>query len=245
VTDPAAVVLGGSVWLALPVAALAGLVSFASPCVLPLVPGYLAYASGSGDPGRAGTGRLVAGTALFVLGFSAVFLVMGAAAGSVGAWLLREQRTVETVGGVVVIALGLVLAGLLPGLSGEWRVRWRPAAGLAGAPLLGAVFGVGWTPCLGPTLAAVLLLGLHEGSADRAALLTAAYCLGLGLPFLLVAAAYGRGMTVLGPLRRHRVAIARAGGAMLVVVGVLLVSGVWNAMVRSLQGPVAGFETLL
>jgi cytochrome c-type biogenesis protein len=245
VTDPASVVLGGSVWLALPVAVLAGLVSFASPCVLPLVPGYLAYASGAGDPGRAGTGRLVAGTALFVLGFTAVYLVMGATAGALGGWLLREQRTVEVVGGVLTIGFGLLLAGLLPGLAGERRIRWRPAAGLAGAPVLGAVFGVGWTPCIGPTLSAVLLLGLQEGSADRGALLTAAFCLGLGLPFLLVAAAYGRGMTALGPLRRHRAAIARAGGAMLVLVGLLLVTGLWNALVRSLQGTVAGFETVI
>jgi cytochrome c-type biogenesis protein len=243
--EPGSVVLGGALWLALPVALLAGLVSFASPCVLPLVPGYLAYASGSADPGRAGTGRLLAGTGLFVLGFTAVYLVVGAAAGSLGAWLVREQRTVEVVGGILMTGLGLVFAGLLPGLSGERRVRWRPAAGLAGAPLLGVVFGVGWTPCIGPTLSAVLLLGLDEASAGRGAVLTAAYCVGLGLPFLLVAAAYGRGMTVLGPLRRHRVAIARAGGAMLVVVGVLLLTGVWAAVVQSLQGPISGFETVL
>lgn len=243
--DPGSVVLGGALWLALPVALLAGLVSFASPCVLPLVPGYLAYASGTTDPGRAGTGRLLAGTGLFVLGFTAVYLVIGATAGSLGAWLVREQRAVEAVGGVLMIGLGLLFAGVLPGLSGERRMQWRPTAGLAGAPVLGIVFGVGWSPCIGPTLSAVLLLGLNEASAGRGLILTAAYCVGLGLPFLLVAAAYGRGMTALGPLRRHRVAIARAGGAMLVLVGVLLVTGIWGAFVQSLQGPISGFETAL
>ncbi|MFP5335352.1 MAG: cytochrome c biogenesis CcdA family protein [Actinomycetes bacterium] len=240
-------VLSGPLLLALPVAALAGLVSFASPCVLPLVPGYLGYVTGltgedlESQPRR----RVVTGAVLFVLGFTAVFTALGAAVGSLGG-VLQQWGTELTRGlGVVVIAMGVAFLGFVPALQRERRLRWRPAAGLAGAPLLGVVFGLGWAPCIGPTLAAVLGLTLQQGSAGRGAVLTVAYCLGLGLPFVAVAAGLGRGMRSLDLLRRHRLAIARAGGAMLVVVGVLLVTGVWTAWMNALQGTIAGFETVI
>jgi cytochrome c-type biogenesis protein len=240
-------VLAGPVLLALPVAALAGLVSFASPCVLPLVPGYLGYVTGltGQDLDRQPRGRVVGGAALFVLGFTAVFLVLGAAVGGAGAQLQRWDDQITRVLGVLVVALGLVFLGAGPLLQRDARVRWRPAAGLAGAPLLGVVFGLGWAPCIGPTLGAVLLLTLDQGSAGRGTVLTAAYCLGLGLPFIAVAAGLGRGVRSLQVLRRHRLAISRAGGVMLVAVGVLLVTGVWTSWMSALQGTVAGFQTVI
>ncbi len=239
------VVFDASLALALPVAVAAGLVSFASPCVLPLVPGYLAYVSGMGDPQTTSTRRLVAGAVLFVAGFTVVFVLVGATAGALGGLLLRYDRILQVVAGVVAIALGVVFAGLVPALQVERRIRWRPAAGLVGAPLLGAAFGIGWVPCIGPTLGAVLVLATQEASAGRGALLAVAYCLGLGLPFVVVAAAYGRGLSVLRPLRRYRLAITRSGGAMLMLVGVLLVTGAWNTLIRLVQGEISGFVPVI
>lgn len=234
----------GPLLLALPVAALAGLVSFASPCVLPLVPGYLGYVTGlTGiDLERQQRARVVVGASLFVLGFTVVFVLLGFTAGAAGAALQRWEVEIARVLGVVVIALGMVFMGAFPALQRERRLRVRPAAGLAGAPLLGVVFGLGWAPCIGPTLAAVIALSFTgDGGGGRGAVLAVAYCVGLGLPFVVVAAGVGRGMRALDVLRRHRLAIARTGGAMLVVVGVLLVTGVWTAWMNDLQGVMATF----
>lgn len=243
----AATVWSGPLLLALPVAALAGVVSFASPCVLPLVPGYLGYVTGlSGEAlERQRRSRMVLGALLFVLGFTAVFVALGAAFGGLGGLLQRWGPELTRVLGVLVIVMGLVFLGVAPALQRERRLRWRPAAGLAGAPMLGVVFGLGWAPCIGPTLAAVLGLTLQQGSAARGAALTVAYSLGLGLPFLLAAAGLGRGVRSLDSLRRHRVAISRSGGAMLVVVGVLLVTGVWTSWMNALQVTIGGFETVI
>ncbi len=267
-------VLDGSLLLAVPLALLAGLVSFASPCVLPLVPGYLAYVSGMAEPGparavvpggpaqadgttrtRGGTvvladpetvptARLVLGTCLFVAGFSVVFISISMVAGVAGA-LVPNLRVVYLVSGVVAILMGLVFMGAVPFLRTERRPRWRPAVGLAGAPLLGAAFGVGWIPCVGPTLAAVLGLSFVDGGAGRGALLGAAYCVGLGLPFVLVSLGYARGLRALGPLRRHRVLVQRVGGVLLVVVGLLLVTGLYEALVEALRAPISRFPVLL
>lgn len=240
-------VLNGSLLVSLPIAALAGLVSFASPCVLPLVPGYLGYVTGlSGvELERQRRSRVLAGAALFVLGFSVVFVVIGFTAGLAGEVLIRWQEPIARVMGLVVIGMGLVFLGAFPALQRERRLPLRPAAGLAGAPLLGVVFGLGWAPCIGPVFSAVTLLSFTEGDAGRAAVLAAAYTLGLGIPFLLVAAGVGRGMRSLGWLRQHRLALARTGGGMLVVVGLLLVTGGWNAVVSDLQGPIDGFTTVI
>lgn len=221
-------VMSGSLLVGLPIAALAGLVSFASPCVLPLVPGYLGYVSGLSGLSLAERrrSRLVLGALLFVLGFSVVFVLAGFTAGLLGALLIRWQDVLLRVLGVVVIGLGLMFVGVLPGGGSERRIDWRPQAGLAGAPLLGVVFGLGWAPCIGPVFAAVLTLSTTSGGAGRGAALAFAYCLGLGLPFLLVAVGLGRGR-VLEVLRRHRVGISRFGGGLLVVVGVLMASGLW------------------
>ncbi len=238
------IALSGSLVLAVPVAVLAGAVSFFSPCVLPLLPAYLSYVTGMtgaqlatadapADARR--TGRTVLGVLLFVLGFSAWFVSLGAAFGAVGA-LLREHRTVlDRVLGTLVIVVGLVFAGAFRVLQRDLRVHRVPAVGLAAAPLLGVLFGVGWTPCIGPTLSAVLLLTVTDGGAERGALLTAVYCLGLGVPFLLMAGAFGRLAGTLRFFRRHGLAVARFGGAMLIVVGLLLVTGMWSLAVEQLQ----------
>ena len=227
----------GSLALAIPVALIAGLVSFFSPCVIPLLPGYLSYATGlSGDDlADARRGRMLAGSVLFVLGFAAVFVAIGTAAGSLGSWLVDWQREITVVLGLLTIVLGLMFAGLVPGLQRDWRIHKVPAVGLAAAPLLGFLFGLGWSPCLGPTLAVITNLSINEGTAARGALLSGIYALGLGLPFIGAALAYRRAMTVFGVIRRHQQLITRVGGLMLVLVGVLLVSGAWDWVVQWLQ----------
>lgn len=236
-------VLDGSLLLAVPVAMLAGLVSFFSPCVLPLVPGYLSYVSGVGvqDLDRTGRPRVVLGSMLFVLGFSAVFVAGGALFGFVGLRLQGEQRTFSIVAGIVVIALGLAFAGLIPALQREWRVHAVPTVGLGVAPLLGALFGLGWVPCIGPTLAAVLALAGREATAERGAFLTAFYCLGLGVPFVLAALGFARFTRSTAWVRRHQQKLSITGGVLLIVVGVLLVTGWWDSLIVDLQNWAGGF----
>ncbi|MFI0423327.1 cytochrome c biogenesis CcdA family protein [Spongiactinospora sp. 9N601] len=237
-------VASGSLALALPIALAAGLVSFLSPCVLPLVPGYLSYVTGmSGeDPKR---GRLLIGSGLFVLGFALVFVAGGALAGSVGAALLGNSEIITRVLGVLTVVLGLAFLGLIPGLQRDVRIHRLPNAGLAGAPLLGVVFGLGWTPCIGPTLAVVLTLGLDQGSAGRGAILAFAYALGLGLPFVIAGLGYRRLLHALPAVRRRSRLITRVGGGMLVAVGVLLVTGLWGDLVMTMQGWIGGFRPVI
>jgi cytochrome c-type biogenesis protein len=265
-----------------PVAVLAGLVSFASPCVLPLVPAYVGYLGGmsaasatspaggarasrvpaaSGAPldlaanlpvqpslgATAATpepsrGRLVLGVLLFVAGFTAVFLAYGSLAGTLGSFLLRWQDPVSRVLGVGVIVMGLAFLGLVPFLQQDRRNLLAPRAGLWGAPVLGVTFGIGWTPCIGPTLAAILLLSLDGGSAGRGALLALAFCAGLGLPFLAVALGLQRSRRALDWLARHRLAVMRVGGALLILLGIALVTGLWSAWAGWLQGLLTGAQ---
>ena len=229
--------LSGSLLLAIPVAVVAGLVSFFSPCVVPLLPGYLSYATGlsGADLADARRGRMLTGSLLFVLGFSFVFVSFGTLIGAVGTWLFQYQRPISIVLGAFTILLGLVFAGLVPWLQRDVRVHRVPAVGLAAAPLLGVLFGLGWAPCIGPTLSAVLTLAAQESSAERGALLTFFYCLGLGVPFILAALAYRRMLGTVGWVRRHQRWVTGLGGLMLVAVGLLLVTGWWNVLVASIQ----------
>lgn len=232
-------ILDGSLLAALPVAALAGLVSFASPCVLPLVPGYLGYVTGlTGiDLQKQRRGRMLLGIGLFVLGFTLVFLLMSVVLAQLGAlpWL-RGQGWVTAVLGGIVVVMGLVFMGGIDLLQRERRIERRPPPGLWGAPLLGITFGLGWAPCIGPTFAAVQALAYSGGSSvGKAALLTFAYCLGLGIPFLLAALALRRGMGALDFFKRHRVALQRLGGAMLVVIGLLMITGLWTELISWIQ----------
>ncbi len=237
-------VMSGSLVLALPVALLAGLVSFFSPCVVPLLPGYLSYATGlSGvdlEEGR--RGRMLLGSLLFVLGFSFVFVALGTLSGALGTWLWTYMRPITVVLGVLTIVVGLAFLGLVPWLQRDVRVHKVPAVGLVAAPFLGVLFGLGWTPCVGPTLAAVNVLAMNEGTAGRGAMLSVAYCLGLGVPFILAALAFRRMLGAVRWVRRHQVWVTRLGGAMLIVVGVLLVTGQWDVWVGDLRGWVSGYE---
>jgi cytochrome c-type biogenesis protein len=227
----------GSLLLAVPVALVAGLVSFFSPCVIPLLPGYLSYATGlsGADLEHARRGRMLAGSLLFVLGFSSVYVLLGWVSGSIGGWLVEWRSQLEVVLGVLTILLGLAFAGLVPFLQRDVRVHQVPAVGLAAAPLLGFLFGVGWTPCIGPTLAAITNLSVNEATAGRGALLSGVYCLGLGVPFIVAALAYRRALGAFGFIRRHQQWVTRIGGAMLVLVGLALVTGWWDQAVTWLQ----------
>ena len=306
----ASLVSSGPLLLAIPVAAAAGAVSFLSPCVLPLVPGYLSYITGmsgvsaasqgtaaEGDTGEGAAGaavsgaavsgaavsdaavsgaaglagpsaaaaaggpatttvpggaaaialpvrprpsrrRAVAGTALFVLGFSALFASYGLAFGSAGSVLRAHQQGLAQVLGVVLILLGLMFAGVFERFSFAGRIvkpQFRPRAGLASAPLLGVLFGVGWSPCIGPALGAVLTLGMTTGTAARGALLAFVYGLGIGIPFMIVAFAVERGVSLFGWARRNARLISRIGGLLLILVGLAEVTGAWSGAMLWLQ----------
>lgn len=231
--------------LALPIAVLAGMVSFFSPCVVPLLPGYLSYVTGLSaaelDSGR--KSRMLAGSSLFVLGFSAVFILTGVVFGVVGDALIEHRVIITRVLGGVTILLGLVFLGLFGFFQRDVRVHKVPSVGIAGAPLLGALFGFGWTPCMGPTLGAVLTLSLTEGSSTRGAVLALVFSLGLGIPFIIAALAFRRMLAAVAWVRRHQVWVMRAGGLMLVAVGILLVTGVWDSITGDLQVWVSNFGT--
>jgi cytochrome c-type biogenesis protein len=237
-------VLSGSLVAAIPVALVAGLVSFFSPCVVPLLPGYLSYVTGfSGvDLEDARRGRMVLGTFLFVLGFTFVFVALGTLSGALGEWLFAYSREITVVLGLVTIVVGLAFIGLVPWLQRDLRVHRVPAVGLAAAPMLGVLFGLGWTPCIGPTLSAVQTLAFHEGTAWKGAVLSVFYSLGLGIPFILAGLGYRRMLGTVRWVRRHQVWVTRTGGVMLVLVGVLLVTGLWDQWVGDLRSWIGGFE---
>jgi cytochrome c-type biogenesis protein len=246
----------GPLLLAIGAAAIAGLVSFLSPCVLPLIPGYLSYVTGlagsdldaalgtqpppAPDGGGGGVavavrtttpqrGRVLAGTALFVLGFAVVFTLLATLVANIGIALKTHERALNVVLGVLVIVLGLGFLGLIPGLQREVRIRRLPAAGLVGAPVFGALFALSWMPCVGPTLGAVLSLATTSGQTDRAVVLAIAYSLGLGIPFVLFGLFFRKLIGVFKAVRRNSRWVTRVGGALLIVVGIALVTGGWNS----------------
>jgi cytochrome c-type biogenesis protein len=243
----ASTAFSGTLLLAVPVALVAGVVSFFSPCVVPLLPGYLSYATGlsGAELEAAHRSRMVAGSALFVLGFSGVFVAMGTAFGALGDWLIVYSREISLVLGVFTILVGAAFLGLVPWLQRDVRVHKVPAVGLMAAPLLGVLFAIGWTPCIGPTLSAVQALAFQEGTAGRGALLSLAYSIGLGVPFILAGLAFHRMLGAVRWVRRHQVWVTRAGGIMLIVVGVLLVTGVWDLWVAHLRGWVGSFSVVV
>ena len=241
--------VGGTMALALPVALLAGLVSFFSPCVVPLLPGYLSYATGLGAAevveGSPRRGRMLAGTSLFVLGFAAVFVMTGVVAGSAGQLLAAYRDVITRVLGVVIIMLGLIFAGVLKIGQRDLRLHRIPAVGVAAAPLVGVVFALGWTPCLSPTLGVVVNLGFNEGTAVRGGLLGFVYALGLGIPFVLAGLAFARMASVVAFLRERQQLVMRIGGVLLIIVGLLLLTGAWNTLTAVLRQWASSFETVI
>jgi cytochrome c-type biogenesis protein len=242
----------GSLLLAIPVALIAGLVSFLSPCVLPLVPGYLSYVTGLSGADLAAdqrervrrvSMRVFVGSLLFVLGLAIVYVSEGALFGNVGNRLLAHPTAVNRVGGILAIVLGIVFIGVLPRTQREWRIHRLPRAGLVGAPLLGMLFAVGWTPCTGPTLGVVLNLSLQDNAATagRGALLTFVYCLGLGLPFIITAVAFRYALGAFAVIKRHYGVVVWSGGLLLITVGVLLLSGAWNTFAIDLRNWQSGY----
>jgi cytochrome c-type biogenesis protein len=250
--------VSGPLLVAAAVAVLAGAVSFASPCVVPLVPGYLAYLAGlvgadappatveQAEAPRSGRWRVAGAAALFVAGFTVVFGTILVGVVWLSDALVANEAVLQRAGGVVMIVMGLAFVGLIPVLQNERRVHWVPRAGVWGAPLLGAVFGLGWVPCIGPTLAGVVAVAAGTGGGSlRGVVLILAYCAGLGLPFVLIALGAARAVRALGWLRRHTRAIQIGGGVLLVGVGVLLVSGLWGGLLAQLQTSVVGFTPVL
>lgn len=274
----------GSLLQAAPLALAARAVSFLSPCVLPLIPGYLSYVTGlsgaelvgphggqvDGAP-LARTGRrtedsahhsvltliphpvanakrhslVLAGSLLFIGGFTVVFVAYGALFGVLGGALLEFQAPITRALGVMVIGLGLAFLGVLPGVQREWRLHRTPTVGLWGAPLLGVLFGLGWTPCIGPTLGVVQTLAFTEASASRGAALSAVHCLGLGLPFVMVGLLFRRAVGAVGWVRRHSATVMHLGGGLLLLIGVLLVTGLWDDVTIGMRSWASGYGVFL
>ena len=250
--NPSDLVFDGALWAGVLIAAFAGFVSFASPCVLPLVPGYFGYLGSavapvepSFAPARGTTAqrrRLLLGVLLFIAGFSIVFVTVTVLGGVFGQVFLAYADIATRILGVVVIVMGLAFVGVFRKMQRTVRPRFRSRLGLAGAPLLGLALGIGWTPCIGPTLAAIISVSWNLGDPVRAGLLGVAYSLGLGIPFLLLALGLGWATRSMSFLRRHIRAINIAGGVVLVVLGLLMVSGLWTRLMSSLQGVMANVQ---
>lgn len=239
--SPAEIVLSGSMLLALPIALLAGVITFLSPCVLPLVPGYLGYVSGSAAP----KSKVMLGSVLFVLGFTSVFVSLGVLAGTAGLLFVSQNQWVQIILGLLVVVFGLAMIGQFKFLQQTIKLPFSPKLGLAGAPLLGVVFALGWSPCIGPTLSAVLVLASDAGDPVRGAILATVYSLGIGIPFVFIAAGFSWATKSVGFVKRHIRTFNLVGGGLLVLIGVLLMTGLWNRFVAWIQVVTSGFTVLL
>jgi cytochrome c-type biogenesis protein len=243
--NPGSVVFDGALWLAIPIAMLAGLVSFLSPCVLPLVPGYLGFLGGAvptGSRSRAtgARGRLLAGVLLFIAGFTVVFVAMGVLAGTLGRFFIQYADLLTRVLGVVVIVMGLVFLGMFGFAQRTMKPQVRTGLGLVGAPLL--AMGIGWAPCIGPTYAAILSISATQADPVRAMLLAVAYSLGLGIPFMLLAVGFGWATRSFAFLRRHIRVVNIIGGVLLIALGVLMVTGLWSTLMSQLTGVIGSVQ---
>lgn len=245
-------VADGQLLVASLIAIAAGLISFLSPCVLPLVPGYLAYVSASAGNDAAAGGaakparrRMVLGALLFISGFTVVLVAFLAAAGTVGVWLLEWEPLVTRIMGVFVALMGLVFIGGFGFMQTNKKLKLKPRFGLVGAPVLGVVFAIGWTPCMGPTLTVIMGLSLQQGSVGRAVILALWYCLGLGLPFVLAAFGFSWMTQTMTFFKRHIRAVNVIGGVLLILIGLLMVTGLWSKMMYALQAVIGGYVTPL
>jgi cytochrome c-type biogenesis protein len=229
-------IFSGVLVTAFPFAVIAGVISFLSPCVLPLVPGYLSFAAGF----SVSRGKVLLGSFLFVLGFSAVFVSFGAVFGGLGNTLSAHEEFISRILGLVTIFLGFIFYGRFP-FSPTIRPKMRTTGGLLGAPLLGVLFGIGWTPCIGPALAAVQTLAFQESSAVRGAVLSLGYCLGLGLPFILSGLSLDKSAKLRSIIYRRGDVISKIGGVFLIAIGVLEVLGLWSQLMNSMRSLISDF----
>ena len=233
-------IMSGFLITALPVAFIAGVISFLSPCVLPLVPGYLSFAAGF----SLNRGKVFLGSILFVLGFSVVFISFGAIFGGLGNRLVANEDLISRVLGLITIFLGFIFLGKFP-FAPTFRPRIKTNGGLIGAPILGFHFGVGWTPCIGPTLAAVQTLAFQESSASRGAFLSLGYCLGLGLPFIASGIFLDRSEKLRKYLVKRGDLISKIGGVFLIAIGLLEVTGLWGQLMNSTRSLISDFIPVL
>ena len=229
-------IFSGVLVTAFPFAVIAGVISFLSPCVLPLVPGYLSFAAGF----SVSRGKVLLGSFLFVLGFSAVFVSFGAVFGGLGNTLSAHEEFISRILGLVTIFLGFIFYGRFP-FSPTIRPKMRTTGGLLGAPLLGVLFGIGWTPCIGPALAAVQTLAFQESSAVRGAVLSFGYSLGLGLPFILSGLFMDKSAKLRSIIYRRGDVISKIGGVFLIAIGVLEVLGLWSQLMNSMRSLISDF----
>lgn len=229
-------IMDGALLVAFPISIIAGLISFLSPCVLPLVPGYLSYAAGMSKS----KGRVLAGSLLFILGFSVLFISYGALFGGLGSRILNHQGLITRVLGLFTIALGLIFMGRFP-MMPVYKPKISTVGGLVGAPLLGFLFGIGWTPCIGPALAAVETLAFEQASAWRGAILSFGYCVGLGIPFILSGLFLDRSARLRRFISKRGNVITNVGGILMIIIGLLQVFGIWNEIMNSLRASISSF----
>ena len=237
----------GSLFIAILISFSAGLISFLSPCVLPLVPGYLSFITGFGLNANKSIrkSKALIATLLFITGFTFVFVCIGMFFGGIGGWFISYGRIIERIMGLFVIALGISYLGFWNLFKREYRFRTPVKQGLIGAPLLGALFAIGWTPCIGPTLAAVQTLAFNQATVSRGAILSAFYGFGLGLPFLFITFALEKALVSVSWLRKRQALFIKMGGLLLIIIGILLATGLWSEVTVEMRILISGFTPLL